>query len=303
VATYNAEWLFDGVDDRHGPSTPLAAHAQIDDVGGVLRRVDADVLALIEVEHCGVAARVAAALGSASGGGGGTVNYDETAHRTFVAASQDTSHRQTVALLSRAPVRGSGISQSLERATYPVPGSKCGYHPPRPKTTGLTKHLYAVLTAPGTIGEILLVAVHFKARPTQPKSCAKREAQASIVEDLVLAHGRGRHVIVMGDFNDFDGAVGGMDRSSNVPTSNVLSRLTRRRDGKADAWPGLFSVGRLLPQAERATWSGPRFPDAMFDFILVSEGLRERIGGVWVDRNESRRVSDHQPLVVKFRVE
>ena len=56
------------------------------------------------------------------------------------------------------------------------------------------------------------------------------------------------------------------------------------------------------PQAERSTWSGPNFPDAMFDFILVFEGLRGRIDGVWVDGNESRRVSDHQPLVVKFRV-
>ena len=92
------------------------------------------------------------------------------------------------------------------------------------------------------------------------------------------------------------------DRSSNVPTSNVLARLTRQRDLIGDTWPGLFSVARLLPQAERATWSGPGFPDAMFDFILVSEGLRDRIDGVWVDRNDTLRVSDHQPLVVKFRV-
>ena len=88
-----------------------SARAHIDDVGGVLRRVDADVLALIEVEHCGVAARVAAALGSASGGGGGTVNYDETAHRTFVAASQDTSHNSLV----RRRVSGVGTNHSVAR--------------------------------------------------------------------------------------------------------------------------------------------------------------------------------------------
>ena len=164
--------------------------------------------------------------------------------------------------------------------------------------------MFAVLTAPGAIGEILLVAVHLKARPTQPKSCAKREAQAALVEEIVRAHGQGRHIIVLGDFNDFDGEADGMDRSSNVPTSNVLSRLTRRRSSEDAGWQGLYSVGKLLPQAERATWSGPHYPDAMFDFILVSQGLRERIDGVWVDRNASSwQVSDHQPLVVKFRVD
>jgi len=290
VATYNAEWLFDGVDDHNGPTTLSAANKHIEDVGRVLRNVGADVVTLLEVEHCGVASRVAASL------------TDEDAHRTFVALSQDTSLRQTVALLSRAPVQDSKISQSLARAMYPVLGSKCGYYPSRPKTTGVSKHFFAVLVGPGSIGEILLVGVHFKARPTQPKSCAKREAQAALIEDMVRAHGHGRHVIVLGDFNDFDGAVNALDRSSNVPTSNVLARLTRQRDLIGDTWPGLFSVARLLPQAERATWSGPGFPDAMFDFILVSEGLRDRIDGVWVDRNDTLRVSDHQPLVVKFRV-
>lgn len=280
VATYNAEWLFDGIDDRNGPSSPEEASKHANDVGRVLHRIrpKPDIVTLVEVEHCGVASSVASTLGNE--------------YKTFALQSQDTSNRQTIALLSRLPT--TKLAQSLSREAYPVSGSRCGYTPSKQKSTGVSKHFYTVVTVPGDIGEVLLIAVHLKARPTQPKSCSKREAQARLVARLVQEHGHGRNIIVLGDFNDFDETT--PDRSTNVPTSDVISSLTRSIDG-----PQLFNVAQLMPQKERATWSGPKFPDAMFDYILVSDGLRSRIDGVWVDRNESERVSDHQPLVVSFQ--
>ena len=72
--------------------------------------------------------------------------------------------------------------------------------------------------------EIAWYGVHFKAIPTDPPSCAKREAQAMViramvVDDLVA----GREVVITGDFNDFSGT--DIDQQGNVPTSHVLRIL------------------------------------------------------------------------------
>lgn len=56
LATFNAEWLFDGIDDpapspRNGD--PTAARAHLKAVAAVLGEIDADVVNLVEVEGCG----------------------------------------------------------------------------------------------------------------------------------------------------------------------------------------------------------------------------------------------------------
>ena len=62
--------------------------------------------------------------------------------------------------------------------------------------------------------------VHFKAIPTQPSSCAQREAQATVIAQMVAVDlAAGREVVVTGDFNDFSAV--DRDVQGNVRTSHI----------------------------------------------------------------------------------
>ena len=157
--------------------------------------------------------------------------------------------------------------------------------------------------------------MHFKSKPTHGKSCAQREGQARIIQQLVRDHAldaspRRRHVIVMGDFNDFDasmhysgqrdggggGGGGATDASGNRPTSNVLAGFHEL---------GLRNVLEKLPQHERWTWRADgRFPDSALDHAFIDGDLWGMVDAVWIDRNmSSLAASDHLPLVFRLNLE
>ena len=130
------------------------------------------------------------------------------------------------------------LRRSEGRATWPVQGSACGYSG-QAKSTDVSKHWWGVWSVPGLSAELLIVGAHLKARPTEPRSCAQREAQASVLAELVRQEGfeAGRHVVLMGDLNDFDGEV--PDAEGNAPTSAVLRMLSSEL--------GLHRYSPLLP--------------------------------------------------------
>jgi len=70
---------------------------------------------------------------------------------------------------------------------------------------------------------LLLVGVHFVAFPLTADRCAQREAQASVVRDLLVTEGlmKNYHVIVAGDFNDHDPTI--VDEAGSVPISKVFN--------------------------------------------------------------------------------
>ena len=116
-----------------------------------------------------------------------------------------------------------------------------------------------------------------------------------------------RHVVLMGDFNDFDGNSTTVDMSGNTPRSDVLRTLTQDL--------GLSQASSRLPRAERWTWRQtqrergvgpavevlrkPRYPRAALDHVLLSEGLMRRLKSVRVERTVPG-ASDHFPLVVQL---
>ena len=274
-ATFNAEWLFDGVNDPHRSSATADAH--INNVGQWVSALHADVLNVVELENCQVLHRVREHL-------------SETEAMVYVAPSQDTATRQTVGVITKLPFLSPGISQSLARSNYPTPHSRCQYNNPKTKSSGVSKHWFGVLDI-DAIGEVLVVGAHLKARPNHPKSCSKREAQARVLIELVKQHGKDRHVILMGDLNDFDGDV--LDASSSVPNSNVLQELTTKLN--------LTNVWTFLQPQDRWSYHDVhhQWPDSSLDHILISSELVKYVEAVWVDRNATH--SDHRPLAVRFR--
>ena len=217
IATFNAEWLFDGVNDTSHVAwltDPASAQAHLAQVAAEVAAVDADVMNLVEVEGCFMLQRLLAALPPAQ---------RELFTPFLVKGTDSVTHQQAGLVSTLAPT--GPLRRTEGQKTWPVPGSACGYSG-EAKSTDVSKHWWGVWSVPGLSSELLVVGAHLKAFPTEPRSCARREAQASVLAELIQQEGSGagRHVVLMGDLNDFDGEV--PDAEGNVPTSAVLRMLS-----------------------------------------------------------------------------
>ena len=112
------------------------------------------------------------------------------------------------------------------------------------QTTGVSKHMFARFVWPG-LPPLLLVAAHLLARPTEPDRCARREAQALVLANVIRAEIEREPdlaVLVAGDFNDFDDAFADADPES--PNSRTLSIL------RAATEPPLSNVASFQSDVE-----------------------------------------------------
>ena len=282
VATFNGEFLFDGVGDE-GEATfpwkgdPAAARAHRDAVGAVVRSLDADVVVVTETEN--LAALQMLADESLAGMGYTAVLVD----------GRDTFTGQDVGLLTRLPVEASGRTD----ARAPVGVSDQLY--------GVSKNLWVRLNLGGT--PVTIVGVHFLARPDDPERRPRREAQAEVIRQLVAAEtAAGRQVIALGDFNDFDDAA--LDRRGSRPITDVLATVKRAGPGPDD---DLVNVMGDVPQASRFTslydrnGNGAIEPGELsaIDHVLLSPALYRRVVDVrYVHSHDPRLVSDHFPVVI-----
>ena len=285
IATLNTEFLFDGTGNegqtgfaRSGD--PEAACTHLQRVGRLLRPLEADVVALQEVENADVLRQLI--RGPLAGQG-------YTAH--FV---QGTDHftGQDVGLLSRVPVET--VGRTDERAR--VEGTDEDY--------GVSKNLYARLRLGGA--PVTLIGLHFLARPDDPSRKEKREAQAEVIRRLVVEEQQaGRLPVVLGDFNDFDATI--PDVASRRPLTDVLQTVKRAGPGPAD---DLRSVMNRVPPGQRYTAFYDRDRDdevdpsselSALDHLLLTPALYRRLRNVrYVHDHDPVRGPDHFPVVATF---
>lgn len=285
VASFNAEFLFDGEGDEGQADfpwkgNPEAAREHQVRVAEVIRRVNADVLMLIEVENKEVLDALVA---------GPLAGMGYTAH--FVPGN-DRFTGQDMGLLSKLPIDATGRTD--ERA--PVPGSPT-------ETYGVSKNLWARLRIGGFATTI--VGVHFLAQPDNAARKPQREAQAEVIRRFVATEqGDGREVIVLGDVNDFDDTI--LDRRGNRPITSVAALL---KAGAAGAENDLRNVMGEVPVAERFSNLYDRNRNEVIeegelgaiDHVFVSPGLYRRIREVrFVHTHDPRTVTDHFPISVTF---
>ncbi len=285
VASFNTEFLFDGEGDEGQADFPwkgdtAAARVHIDNVGAVIRRVDADVIMLVEVENEAVLQMLVA---------GPLAGMGYTAH--FVQGN-DRFTGQDMGLLSRLPVEATGRTD--ERA--PLPGNPS-------ETYGVSKNLWARVSIGGV--ETTLIGLHFLAQPDNATRKPQREAQAEVIRRLVASEqADGREVIVMGDVNDFDDTIA--DRKGNQPITEVAALLKRGADGADN---DLRNVMGEVPVAERFSNLYDRNRNetieegelGAIDHVFVSPGLFRRIREVrYVHAHDPRTVTDHFPISVTF---
>ena len=284
IATLNTEFMFDGRGDEGQASfawkgDPTAARAHRNRIGAILRMLDADVVMLEEVED---QETVDLLVGESLAGLG---------YASYFVQGMDRFTGQDVALLSRLPVEK--IGRSDERAPVGATG----------EDYGVSKHMYARMSLGGR--PVTLIGLHFLARPDDPGRASKREAQAEVIRRLVEKEGEaGRAVIVLGDFNDFDGDV--PDLAGSRPITDVLARVKRAGPGPAD---DLKSVLADVPQTQRFTAHYDRNDDgavdpgteelSALDHILLSPALYRAVREVhFVHAYDPPQYTDHFPIVV-----
>jgi len=286
IVAFNAEWLFDGVNDSIDHwGTPARAQQHLEAVADVLRPLDADYISLAEVENADMLSKLNVLLGGA--------------YTPIFVQGTDTSTGQDVAALSTLTPR-QAPDRTDERVNYPVAGSflSCGAG-----DTGVSKHYVAEFDLQGT--PVTIIGAHFLAYPDRCSRSIEREAQATVLANLARdAISRGREVIVLGDLNDFDGAA--LDAAGNKPSSQVLSIL-KNLDSAAEG-DELVNVCATLPQEDRySDWydrDGDGIDDgklehSQIDFILVSRRLSQRIAYVTIAHTTpAGAVSDHWPIVL-----
>jgi len=301
---YNTEWLFynyyaSGDCPGSGCTWPnqSAALTHIQTVSSVIDRIQPDILNVCEVE------------------GLDELNMLEYPDSTsYLIPGTDTATGQNVGLIAHDSYSIEPLQRTATKHQYPIAGSTCGYTG-SPGTTGVSKHYFTTLTLPnnGSIAlttKIALIGVHLLAYPTDTTRCAEREAQATVIQELVANFtAAGVPVIVMGDFNDYDGET--LDALDDEPLSSVLD-IVKGSTGPMVGKYTLVNAASLLPQEDR--WSdwwdkngdceGTINEMTMIDHVLVSPELVEFITNVeiWHEYSEycGKWNSDHYPVIVDF---
>ena len=267
-ATLNVFWLYDDAPPHKKWAERRAAQnweQALGLVAGALAEIDADVIALQEVEDRNAVESLNAALSKLGNG------YPYF----WVGAGTDPYTGQDVAILSRFPALTEPI-RSYPSVREEFNNSK-GY--PRLATVQKLMRVDLEISAE----PVTVYALHLKSKLGRPfDSDAERFAQARIVRRLVRAtlEKGSANVIVMGDFND-------------VPGSDALREI----QGLNDASWNLSNVaesGEMQGEPWTHTHKGE---NQHIDHVLLSKFMFDRIAHATVVRFDDE-VTDHDAFVV-----
>ena len=299
---YNVEWFFlktyngcPGTGCSWATLAEATTHMQY--IADAIQEYDPDILNLCEVEGCYELGQLNGLLGNA--------------YQTYLLFGTDTSTGQNVGLMTKwTPT--ANLQRSSATHTYPVVGSNCDYS--GTGSSGVSKHYYTSFQ----MGDltVYLIGAHLLAIPTEPSRCASREAQASVLQELIvslLKTGSSSEVdiILMGDLNDYDGVV--LDSNKDIPTSNVLNILKGAAGDYAGAYT-LETAAQKVAQSERYTdWWDPNGDCkstanemSMIDHVLMTPNLLDKVVDVFMPHPYSEYCgtynSDHYPIVVDMIV-
>ena len=287
LVQYNVEWLFtEPYSSCPGIctwNTTAEQYTHLETIKDVLDKLNADTVHMCEVQSC--------------------TQLDEVRptddYVSYMIQGNDTYTGQNVGLLTKIdPVES--ITRTEERVAYPLEDSKCGYTG-EPGTEGVAKHMITRFVIQNV--SIYLIGAHLLSNPNDPTACAKREAQAQVLQTKINDFIKeGHEVVVFGDLNDFDGVY--KDVNNHVPNSRVLEML------KGNI---LYTVADKILQDARYTEWYDETPDcvvetsefSMIDHILLTKNLWNRIDTVefahiYREGCDTYQ-SDHYPVSVTFR--
>lgn len=271
VATYNVENMLDAFDDPHTFDETLPAKPQekIKQVTAVIRHLDADVVALQEVENQGVLRNMVHEF------------LGDMGYRYIAVQPTNSSHGLNLAVLSRRPIVSITSHRLLEMKISGLD------HPRR-----FARDLLRIRIIPSQTHNkpLDLYVVHFKSKHDaegDPQSAKWRLAEAatskSIIHDALMAD-LSAWLLLLGDFND-------------TPDSPTLRRLTHHAHSEQ---PTLADLHAHLPPEQRITYLRPPHRSTI-DYILASPALVGRVVPHSARVIQDAKLldgSDHAPVVV-----
>lgn len=73
--------------------------------------------------------------------------------------------------------------------------------------------------------DLMVAGLHFIAFPLMAARCSQREAQATVIQDVMIGHTG--ESIILGDLNDYDNSI--LDTAGDVPISKVSKRIAKKK--------------------------------------------------------------------------
>jgi exonuclease III len=298
LVQYNVEWLFiDYYSPMNCPGDGCTwknvseAQTHMDYVAKRISALNPDIINFCEVEGCDELNMLKDKL--------------DGSYLPYLKKGTDSSTGQNVGMLTRVdPLKS--LYRSDLKYNYPIPDSKCGYTGPS-GSSGVSKHYITEYEFGGS--NIAFISAHLLAIPTDPPRCAQREAQASVLQNVIANYiNNGFEIIMIGDFNDYDAEV--LDVNNNKPTSQVLDILKGLKGDFAGKYE-LYSAAETITQNERYSdwWDSDNNCNtasskdySMIDHVLVTDKIRKNIINTFVyheyDEFCGKYDSDHYPVII-----
>lgn len=303
VVQYNVEWLFtdyykssDCPGDGCTWKNESEANKHIKTISNVIRDLSPTMIHLCEVEGCDELQQISQNI---------SMSPDDI-YEYYLKKGKDTSTGQNVGLLTKITPTVS-LYRTEDRADYPIAGSQCNYTG-EAGDSGVSKHYITEFSIHDI--QIAFIGVHFVAFPTDAYRCAEREAQATVMQNVIYNYiTKGYEVLFLGDLNDYDGEV--LDVNHNKPKSMVL-RILKGMDGVHANKYHLHNVAEKIPEMDRysAWWDKNKncvaTPNefSSIDHMLVTDRLFDLITNAYYYHGYTESCdiyeSDHYPLIVEF---
>lgn len=291
---YNMEWVFiDYYKNSDCPGNGCTwlnendTQKHISYLSNVINKINPDIINICEIEGCNELSKLN--------------NLSNNNYNYYLTKGSDEQTGQNVGMLTKINPDINLYRTNMNK-NYPIENSNCNYTGPA-GTYGVSKNYITEFTINDV--NIAMISVHFLAKPTDSERCAKREAQALVMHDVIKEYIHNNYeVIFIGDLNDYDKDI--LDINNNIPTSKVLDILK----GAYTNDYIIYSVAENIPQHDRFTnwWDSEdncknlKQNYAMIDHILVTENLKNKIKDVFIYHGYKEYCgkwdSDHYPIVV-----
>lgn len=268
IATFNVLNLFDNIDDPYhaDEGTPAKPRKELQALAQAIKTVNADVLALEEVENRGYLQRFV------------EVFLPDMGYEEVVLYEGNDTRGIDVCLLSRVPV---GPVTSYRHVTFPGEQGE-----PR----RFNRDLLAVTIEPEGAEPIEVWVVHLKSNSggrefAEPIRLAEARALRKLL-DAELAAEPDDQIVVLGDFNDTWG-------------SATLETIVG--EGETALWSAATELGPDFPD----TYNQGEF-HSMIDFLLCSPALAKQYvsGSIRILPGSPEETgSDHNPVSATFRLQ
>ena len=296
---YNVEWLFidyynasDCPGDKCTWANTSEAETHMTYVSNVIRELNPDIVNFCEVEGCDELNLL--------------IDELDSSYVPYLKKGTDTSTGQNVGMITRVDPLVS-LYRTEQKYAYPISGSKCGYT--GTSSSGVSKH-YITEFKWNTL-HVAFISAHLIAIPTDSARCAQREAQAMVLQQVIYGFIQsGYEVIMIGDFNDYDGLI--LDMNSNKPISRVLEIL-KGNDGDYQGTYQLTNLAVNIEQEDRFSdwWDSDNNCNtvsnkdySMIDYVLVSNHVKKYVTNVFIYHGYQEYCgkydSDHYPVVIDF---